>query len=231
MSISWLDTLGLRLFGLVVLVGAISGYATGDAGGLFVGLIVGFASGVIIFAVLFLLLEMNDHLRVIRNQLANGGAPAGRFGADGNVNKRTADRLVEAPEHPFEAVSVDPLGALEKRVPGIQQLVQLRTGQVGVGFPLRALQPYRKTPGGRSSSGRSSRALNRSCTILPQPGASRAFKSLGVCQARLLKMASKTVTACPETRTLFVKTSQRSIPPRRDACRASRRVVPSTDAQ
>ena len=85
--VGWLETLSLGLFGLLILVCAIVGYTVGDGGGLIGGLVVGVTLGVVVFGGLFILLEMNQHLRQIRLTLSGNGsnnstAPVG-FPADG----------------------------------------------------------------------------------------------------------------------------------------------------
>lgn len=71
-----IDTLSVAGVVVLLLVGAINGYLAGGFIGVLIGLIVAFVIAVIVFGALFVLLEMNDHLRAIRKSL-EGQARAG----------------------------------------------------------------------------------------------------------------------------------------------------------
>lgn len=67
-----LEKSSIVLLFLVLLVGLIAGYASGGAIGAIVGLIGAAVIGVMTFGVLFVLLEMNESLRAIRQQGEGG---------------------------------------------------------------------------------------------------------------------------------------------------------------
>jgi hypothetical protein len=67
-----LEKSSIVLLCLVLLVGLIAGYASGGAIGAIVGLIGAAVIGVMTFGVLFVLLEMNESLRAIRQQGEGG---------------------------------------------------------------------------------------------------------------------------------------------------------------
>jgi membrane associated rhomboid family serine protease len=67
-----LEKSSIVLLFLVLLVGLIAGYATGGFLGAIVGLIAAAVIGVMTFGVLFVLLEMNESLRAIRQQGEGG---------------------------------------------------------------------------------------------------------------------------------------------------------------
>jgi hypothetical protein len=67
-----LEKSSIVLLFLVLLVGLIAGYASGGAIGAIVGLIGAAVIGVMTFGVLFVLLEMNESLRAIRQQVEGG---------------------------------------------------------------------------------------------------------------------------------------------------------------
>ncbi len=67
-----LEKSSIVLLCLVLLVGLIAGYASGGAIGAIVGLIGAAVIGVMTFGVLFVLLEMNESLRAIRQQVEGG---------------------------------------------------------------------------------------------------------------------------------------------------------------
>lgn len=64
-----LEKSSMVLLVLVLLIGLIAGYATGDVLGAIVGLIAATVIAVMTFGVLFVLLEMNESLRAIRQQV------------------------------------------------------------------------------------------------------------------------------------------------------------------
>jgi hypothetical protein len=70
-----LEKSSLVLLVLVLLVGLIAGYATGGVLGAIVGLIAAALIAVMTFGVLFVLLEMNESLRAIRQQGEGGRKP------------------------------------------------------------------------------------------------------------------------------------------------------------
>ncbi|WP_019013150.1 hypothetical protein [Elioraea tepidiphila] len=67
-----LEKSSMVLLVLVLLVGLIAGYTTGGVIGAIVGLIAATVIGVMTFGVLFVLLEMNESLRAIRQQVEGG---------------------------------------------------------------------------------------------------------------------------------------------------------------
>lgn len=67
-----LEKSSIVLLFLVLLVGLIAGYATGDVLGAIVGLIAAAVIAVMTFGVLFVLLEMNESLRAIRQHVEGG---------------------------------------------------------------------------------------------------------------------------------------------------------------
>jgi hypothetical protein len=67
-----LEKSSMVLLVLVLLVGLVAGYVSGDILGAIVGLIAAAVLAVMTFGVLFVLLEMNESLRVIRQQVEGG---------------------------------------------------------------------------------------------------------------------------------------------------------------
>jgi hypothetical protein len=67
-----LEKSGMVLLVLLLLIGLIAGYATGKVIGAIGGLITAAVIAVMTFGVLFVLLEMNESLRAIRQQVEGG---------------------------------------------------------------------------------------------------------------------------------------------------------------
>jgi hypothetical protein len=64
------EKLSIALVCLVLFVGLISGYTDNGVGGAILGLVGAFLFSVFFFGILFILLEMNESLRSIRQQLS-----------------------------------------------------------------------------------------------------------------------------------------------------------------
>ncbi len=64
-----IEILSLVLIAIFLLIGLIGGYQSGDVLGAITGVIISFAFSVVIFGALFILLEMSDSLRAIRQLL------------------------------------------------------------------------------------------------------------------------------------------------------------------
>ncbi len=64
-----IEILSLVLIAIFLLIGLIGGYQSGDVLGAILGVIISFAFSVVIFGALFILLEMSDSLRAIRQLL------------------------------------------------------------------------------------------------------------------------------------------------------------------
>ena len=64
-----IEILSLVLIAIFLLMGLVGGYQAGGVLGALIGIIVSFAFSVVIFGALFILLEMSDALRAIRQLL------------------------------------------------------------------------------------------------------------------------------------------------------------------
>lgn len=65
-----LEKLSIVIVFLILMSGVIGGYNSGGAGGAVLGLVGSFLFSVFFFGIVFILLEMNESLRTIRQQLA-----------------------------------------------------------------------------------------------------------------------------------------------------------------